>query len=328
MPFTIHRRRFGRLAAAALVLSLGSAPAALAQAPASLTLVAPAAPGGGWDQTARAMQAALEGADVVPSVQVVNVTGAGGTIGLARFVAESSASPDTILVSGLIMVGGVLTNKSAVTLDQVTPLARLTGEWEMIAVPAASPIQSIGQLVEQLKADPGAVSWGGGSAGGTDHMLVGLVAQAAGVDPTSVNYIAHSGGGESLASIMGGFVTAGINGVAEFAPQIESGALRPLAVSSDERLPAYPDVPTLKESGLDVSLLNWRGLMVGANVPEAERTALAQAVDAMAKSPAWQDELTKRGWVDMYQPQAEFAPFLDAEQQKVAETLRAIGLTQ
>ena len=321
---------FDRLRRAALLSLAGLA---ILSAPAhaqvtELTLIAPASPGGGWDQTARAMQAAMETAEVVPSVQVQNVTGAGGTIGLAQFVSNSSASPDTILVSGLIMVGGVLTNRSAVTLDEVTPLARLTGEWEMIAVPTASPIQTIGDLVEKLKADPGAVSWGGGSAGGTDHMLVGLVANAAGVDPKRVNYVAHSGGGESLASILGGFVMAGVNGVAEFAPQIEAGTLRPLAVSSDERLPAYPDVPTLKESGIDVSLLNWRGLMVGSQVGEAERTQLSQAVEAMVRSQAWKSELEKRGWVDMYQPQAEFAGFLDSEQAKVAETLKAIGLVE
>ncbi|WP_182084386.1 tripartite tricarboxylate transporter substrate-binding protein [Aureimonas sp. ME7] len=319
--------RFHRSARASLVaLALVGGPA-FAEDLSALTLVAPASPGGGWDQTARAMQAAMEAGEVVSDVQVQNVPGAGGTIGLAQFVANSAASTDTVLVSGLIMMGGVITNKSAVTLDEVTPLARLTGEWEMIAVPTASPIQTVQQLVERLKADPGAVSWGGGSAGGTDHMLVGLVANAAGVDPRRINYVAHSGGGESLASILGGFVTVGVNGVAEFAPQIESGALRPLAVSSEERLPSFPDVPTLRESGLDVSLLNWRGLMVGSKVPAADRQALEQAVDAMARSEAWKKEIDTRGWVDMYQPQAEFASFLDSEKTKVADTLRSIGLT-
>lgn len=317
-------KRVARVGLAAMLIGTGAASAQVAE----VTLVAPAAPGGGWDQTARAMQSAMEASGAVPSVQVENIAGAGGTVGLARFIASDSAAPDKILVSGLIMVGGVLTNRSPVTMDEVTPLARLTGEYEMIAVPTGSPIQSMNELVDMMKADPGSVSWGGGSAGGTDHMLVGLVANAAGVDPKAINYIAHSGGGESLASILGGFVTAGVNGIAEFVPQIETGALRPLAVSSEQRLPAHPDVPTLTELGFDVTLLNWRGVMVGSDVGEAERKLLEKAIDDLAKSEAWKQELQKRAWLDMYQPQAEFAAFLDEEQAKVATTLRSIGLVE
>ena len=110
------------------------------------------------------------------------------------------------------------------------------------------------------------MSWGGGSAGGTDHILAGLIAKAAGVDPTKVNYIAHSGGGEALSAILGGHVTAGISGYEEFAPQIAAGKLRGLAISSDERLPGV-DVPTLKEQGIDVSLVNWRGVFAAAADP-------------------------------------------------------------
>ena len=155
------------------------------------------------------------------------------------------------------MVGAILTNHSPVDLTMVTPIARLTGEQEAIVVPAASDIQSVDDLVAKLKADPGAVSWGGGSAGGADHILAGLVAKAAGVDPTKVNYIAFSGGGEALAAILGGQVTVGVSGYGEFESQIEAGQLRLLAVSGDERMEGV-DAPTLKEAGVDVALENWR----------------------------------------------------------------------
>ncbi len=176
--------------------------------------MAPAAPGGGWDQTARTMQTLLQQEGISGNVQVTNVPGAGGTIGLAQFVNQAKGDPEELIVGGYVMVGAILTNKSPVDLTMVTPIARLTGEQEAIVVPARSDIQTIDDLVAKLKADPGAVSWGGGSAGGADHITAGLIAKAAGVDPTKVNYIAFSGGGEALAAILGGQVTAGISGSA------------------------------------------------------------------------------------------------------------------
>ncbi len=184
-------------------------------------VLAPAAPGGGWDQTARTMQSALQDEKISGSVQVINVPGAGGTIGLAQFVNQNKGDPSQLIVGGYVMVGAILTNKSPVTLEQITPIARLTGEYEAIVVPASSDIQNIGDLAAKLKADPGSVSWGGGSAGGTDHITAGLFAKAAGVDPTKVNYIAFSGGGEALAAILGNQVTVGISGYGEFESQIK-----------------------------------------------------------------------------------------------------------
>jgi putative tricarboxylic transport membrane protein len=253
------------------------------------------------------------------------VSGAGGTIGLAQFATSMQGRGDTILVSGLIMVGAILTNKSAMTLDDVVPLARLTGEYEMIAVTTDSPIGSMADLVARLKADPSSVSWGGGSAGGTDQILTGLIAKAVGVDPTKVNYIAHSGGGEALTSILGGHVTAGVNGVAELLPQVEAGKLRPLAVSSEERVPGL-DVPTLKEQGIDVALTNWRGVMAPPRIKDADKKKLGQMIDAMVKSEAWQETLKARGWIDLYQPEEAFNAFLKNDRAQVEGILKEIGL--
>ena len=167
---------------------------------ADYTIMAPAAPGGGWDQTARTMQTVLQEDGISGNVQVTNVPGAGGTIGLAQFVNQSKGDPEALIVGGYVMVGAILTNASPVDLTMVTPIARLTGESVAVVVPAASDIQTMDDLVAKLKADPGAVSWGGGSAGGADHITAGLIAKAVGVDPTKVNYIAFSGGGEALAA--------------------------------------------------------------------------------------------------------------------------------
>ena len=321
-----RRSMMATAAASAAALALRASPARAAEIR-RLEIIAPASPGGGWDQTARAIQAALQQAGLVSSVQVQNIAGAGGTIGLAQFATGKKGRGDALMVSGLIMVGAVLTNKSAMTLDDVTPLARLTGEYEMIAVLEGSPIRTMADLVAKLKADPGSVSWGGGSAGGTDQILTGLIAQAVGVDPTKVNYVAHSGGGEAMASILGGHVTAGVNGVAELMAQIQAGKLRPLAVSSEERV-AGMDVATLKEQGVDVALTNWRGVMAPPGVKDADKKALAAMIDGMVRSDAWKETLKTRGWIDLYQPEAEFAAFLRRDVAQVAGVLKEIGLVQ
>jgi putative tricarboxylic transport membrane protein len=320
--------RFSRRALLATALVCGVAFAAPAQAEIEgLEIIAPANPGGGWDQTARAMQAALQEAGLASGVQVTNVAGAGGTIGLAQFVTSKKRKGDAVLVGGLVMEGAILTNKAPVSLDDVTPLARLTGEYELLVVPADSPIKTMADLVAKLKADPGSVSWAGGSTGGTDHILAGLIAKAAGVDPTKVNYIAHSGGGEALSAILGGHVTAGISGYEEFAPQIAAGKLRGIAISADERLTGV-DVPTLKEQGLDVSLVNWRGVFAPPQIRDKDKEALSEAVEKMVQSAQWKDVLEKRGWLDMYQPAEAFAAFLEEDQAKIEGTLKDIGLVE
>ena len=292
-----------------------------------LKIMAPAAPGGGWDTTARQMQAALTQARIVRTVQVNNVPGAGGTIGLATLANNLKGDGNQLMVNGLVMVGAILTNKSAVTLSQVTPIARLTGEYEVVVVPAQSPIRSMQELAARLKSNPGGVSIAGGSAGGTDHILAGLVVRAAGADPAKTNYIAYSGGGEALAAIMGNHVTAGISGYGELIGPIKAGRLRALAISSDKRMPGI-DIPTLKESGIDVGLANWRSVVAPPGLSTAQRQALLDAVDRMVKSPEWQATLAKNDWVDLYLPGAAFSTYLRAEESRVTDILKSIGLVK
>ncbi|MGB3027152.1 Bug family tripartite tricarboxylate transporter substrate binding protein [Paradevosia shaoguanensis] len=294
---------------------------------ADYTIMAPAAPGGGWDQTARSMQTALQDEGISPSVQVTNVPGAGGTIGLAQFVNQSKGNPNALIVGGYVMVGAILTNASPVTLDAVTPIARLTGEYEAIVVPAASPIKTMQDLVAQLKADPGSVSWGGGSAGGTDHIAVGLIAKASGVDPTMINYIAFSGGGEALAAILGNQVTAGISGYGEFESQVAAGELRVLAVSSEERLEGI-DAPTLKEAGVDVAVQNWRMVAAAPGLSDDQVTAITADIEKMAKSKTWQDILKTKGWQDTFLAGADFKAQLAKDIESTAGILKEIGLVK
>jgi putative tricarboxylic transport membrane protein len=312
----------GAAAAAAFVLAAGPAPAID-----DLKVIAPANPGGGWDQTARSIQQVLQQGGMVKTVTVENVPGAGGTIGLAQFVDKDQGNGKALLVNGLVMVGAILTNQAAVTLEQTTPIARLTGEYEVIVVPAASDLQTLDDLIAKLKADPGAVAWGGGSAGGTDHILAGLVAQAVGVDPAQLNYVPFSGGGEALAAILGGHVTAGVSGYGEWEGQILSGELRALAISSAERL-AGIDIPTLREQGVDVDLANWRAIVAAPGIDDGQKQALLDTVDTMVKSEGWQAVLKEKNWLDLYLAGDDFAAFLAEENARITTTLQQIGLVQ
>jgi putative tricarboxylic transport membrane protein len=310
-----------RLTAALVVLLVAATPLVASEPRLDeLRIMAPAAPGGGWDQTARAMQQALVQSGLVRIAPVDNVPGAAGTIGLARFIGAERGRGDTLMVSGLIMLGGIVMHRSPVTLHDVVPIARLTGEYEVIAVPAASPFHSLRDLLEAFKAHPESISWGGGSAGGSDQILAGLVADAIGVAPRRINYVAFSGGGESLSAILGSQVSCGVNGLAEFAPHMEAGTLRALAISSAERLPGL-DVPTLREQGINVAFENWRSVVAPVGIADVDRRRLESLVEAMVHGTPWRDMLDRYRWLDRYLVGASLPTFIDAEEVRVRDIL-------
>lgn len=294
---------------------------------ADYTIMAPAGPGGGWDQTARSMQEAMASAGISGNVQVVNVPGAGGTIGLAQFAQEANGDPTRLLVGGYVMVGAILTNNAPVKLDAVTPIARLTGEYEVIVVPAASELQTLADLTAKLKADPGAVSWAGGSAGGTDHITAGLFAKTVGVDPKLVNYIAFSGGGEALAAVLGNQVTVGISGYGEFQAQVEAGALRVLGVSAPERVPVI-DAPTFTEGGVELVVQNWRGIWAAPGLSAEQTAAITADVETVVNSASWQQTLATKGWNNTWLPGDAFKAQLATEIDATTAILKDIGLVQ
>ena len=316
----LHRRALlGTASAAAL------AAAWPAHAADNLKIMAPAAPGGGWDQTARSMQQAIQAAGLAKTVQVTNVPGAGGTIGLAQFVNNAKGDPNSLMVCGLVMVGSILANKSPVDLSMVTPIARLTGEWQAIAVPAKSPIKDLAGLVAAMKADPGKVAWAGGSAGGVDHIMVGLFAKAIGLDPTKINYVAFSGGGEAQAALLGGHVAAGVSGWGEFAQQAEAGKIRMLAIASETR-PTASKVGTLREQGIDIVLSNWRGVVAPPGLTPAQTAELVEQVSKLVRSAPWKTILEKNDWSDLFLAGEEYGKFIAAENARVANVLESIGL--
>ena len=321
MSFTLAD--FWRASAIAAAVSLATP--ALAQM--ELKIMAPAAPGGGWDQTARSMQQALVASGAAKSVQVVNVPGAGGTVGIAQFVTGAKGDGNQLMVNGFVMVGAILMNKAPVTLDQVTPIARITEETQVIVVPASSPIKDARDLAAAVKADVAKVTFAGGSAGGVDHIMAALFVGTAGADAAKVNYIPFSGGGESLAAILGSKVTAGISGYSEYEGQIKSGKLRAIGVTSPQRMPGV-DVPTFKEQGIDLVITNWRSVMAPPGITDVQKKALEDAIAKMVKSTAWKDILKQKGWDDAYLPGDAFVKFLKDEQVRVNNVLKSVGLVK
>jgi putative tricarboxylic transport membrane protein len=290
-----------------------------------LTITAPAGAGGGWDSAARSLQEAMRASGNAKSVQVVNVPGAGGTVGLAQFIGSAKGSPNQLLVAGITLVGASISNKSPVNLTKVTPLARLTGDPLVIVVPKASPIKTIADLQATIKKDVARTIWVGGSAGGADHILAALVTKASGADPSKVNYVAYSGGGESLAAMLGGQATAGVSGYGEWEGQIKSGDLRALAISYPEPIHGI-DAKPLKAQGLDIELVNWRGIFAGPDVQGKDLDALKAAIDNTVTSEQWKTILKTRGWSDYYAPADEFKTFIASETDRVHTVLKSIGL--
>ena len=255
----------------------------------------PAAPGGGWDQTARTIEQVLRATAAVKGVQITNVGGAGGTVGLPQFLNQWKGQGNALMVAGMVMVGAIIANKSPLRLSQATPIARLTGEFQALVVPAQSPFKTAKDFAAALKADPTKVPVAGGSAGGSDHILLGMIAKALGVPPTKVSYVAFAGGGPATAALLGAQVAAGISGYGEFAEQIKAGKLRLIAISSDKRQ-AGIDAPTLKEEGIDVELFNWRGVFAPPGVNDAQRQAMIALMEKMAASPQWAEACQTREW--------------------------------
>jgi putative tricarboxylic transport membrane protein len=264
-----------------------------------LRFLVPNAPGGGYDITARTAAKAMEDGGITGAVEVFNLPGAGGTVGLGRTVNESG-NDRLVMSMGLGVVGSVYTNES--------------------------PLRTFDDLVATWTADPGAVPVGGGSSpGGPDHLAPMLMAEGIGIDPRAVNYISYDGGGELLAAVLGGKVAFGVSGLGEYADQIEADELRVLAVTAPERVPGV-DAPTLKESGVDVEFTNWRGIVAPPGLDEAGRAELVAAFTALRESPEWKEALERNGWQDAFLPGDEFGVFLQAENDRVAGVLRNLGL--
>jgi putative tricarboxylic transport membrane protein len=291
----------------------------------ALRVLVPNAPGGGYDITARTAAKAMEDADLLRNAEVFNLPGAGGTVGLGRTVAEKG-NGKLVMSMGLGVVGSVYTNKAPSSLLDTTPIAKLIEEPDIVVVGKDSPYRTLGDLVSAWKADPGAVPVGGGSSpGGPDHLAPMLMAKAVGLEPRTVNYIPFDGGGELLASVLGGKVAFGVSGIGEYRDQIQAGTLRVLAVTSADRIPGV-DAPTLGESGVDVRFSNWRGIVAPPGISDDDRDRLVDLFTTLHSTRQWREALERNGWTDAFAPGERFGTFLEEENTRVATVLKDLGL--
>jgi len=291
----------------------------------ALRVLVPNAPGGGYDITARTATKAMEDADLLRNAEVFNLPGAGGTVGLGRTVAERG-NGKLVMSMGLGVVGSVYTNKAPSSLLDTTPIAKLIEEPDIVVVGKDSPYRSLAELVAAWKAAPGAVPVGGGSSpGGPDHLAPMLMAKAVGLEPRTVNYIPFDGGGELLASVLGGKVAFGVSGIGEYRDQIQAGTLRVLAVTSADRIPGV-DAPTLTEAGVDVKFSNWRGVVAPPGISDTDRDRLVDLFTKLHSTAQWKEALERNGWTDAFAPGDRFSSFLEEENSRVATVLKDLGL--
>ena len=276
-----------------------------------LMVMAPANPGGGWDQTSRVIQHVLVTRRIVPvSVEVFNRGGAGGTIGLAELVGRHRRDPHVVMTAGAVMMGAIAAHRSPFTMKDTVPIARLINEYEAVAIPSSSPYQSLRDLLAAWKAAPRSITWAGGSAGGLDHILVGQLARSLGIASEDVRYIAFAGGGEAAAAVMGGQVTAGMSGYGEWKGLADTGRMRMLATSSPARIGA-DGPPTFHEQGVDLTVANWRCVLAPPGTSPSARAWLVDALRQMRGTAEWQAYLKNNYWEDSFLDGPEFERFLD-----------------
>jgi putative tricarboxylic transport membrane protein len=310
------------LCAMAIVTFLWSLPAKADTA----RIMVPASAGGGWDGTARQTILALQQSGLFKDgTQFTNKGGAGGTIGLAEFIRTGKGDDNALMFMGAIMVSSIITSKSPVSLDGTIPLARLTNEYDAVAVPMSSEIRTPADLVEALRKNPGALAVGGGSLGGVDHVALALIAREAGVAAGKLNYIPFPGGGDVVTAVAGGKVKAAISGASELKPLADAGRLRIIAVTGPERLKGI-DAPTLKEAGIDVVIGNWRGVVGSPGMSEAAHAAWLERFDKLAAGEVWKQTLERQGWEDAYLSGDAFVAFLTAEKSRWKAILKDVGL--
>ncbi|WP_028605754.1 Bug family tripartite tricarboxylate transporter substrate binding protein [Ottowia thiooxydans] len=318
-------RRDTFLKSLAALAAAGALPLPAMAAP-NLKLLIPANPGGGWDTTGRALGRAILDSKQADTVTYDNKGGAAGALGLAQFLSGSKGDPNSLMVMGAVMLGGLITSKSPLNLMQCTPIARLTTEYNVFVLPSNSPFKTMADVVAQLKKDPGSVKWGGGSRGSTEHIAAAMIAQKVGVDPSKINYVAFRGGGEATAAILGGNVTVGGSGYSEFAEYIQTGKMKPIAVTSAQRLSSV-NVPTLKEQGIDVELGNWRGVFAAPGITPAQRKTLTDLVVATTKSASWAESLKKNDWTSAVLTGDTFGKFVDDDFASLRAVMAKSGMT-
>ena len=293
-----------------------------------LHFLIPAASGGGWDQTARAVAESLTRTRLVDTVTFEHLSGEGGGRAIAYMVATAERQQGTLMVSSTPIVLRAVRGAAKSTYHELTPIAALIGDYAAIAVRSDSPHRDFASLAAAVKRDPSSTKVAGGSVrGGMDHLVaVRAFSLAAGVNPLNVVYYPYDADGEAFDALLAGQTEALATGLGELVASPRRGEIRILAISAPERVPEVPDAPTMRELGHDVTFVNWRGFFGPPNLPAAVAASHAGLLADLNRSPDWAEVRRRYAWQPLYHSGAEFAAFLAAEEATARQVLASLEL--
>jgi putative tricarboxylic transport membrane protein len=314
--------------AAVLALTAGIASA---YEPKNVECIAPANPGGGWDFTCRQVGKVLYDLKLTPGpVKVTNMPGAGGGVAFGYVVSKRNDDPDLLVAASVSTTTRLAQGQfPGMNRDMVRWLGTLGADYGVIAVAKDSPYQTLNDLVDALKEDPGKVTIGGGSAaGGYDHLKVLQIARAGGVEKLGqIKYIAFPGGGEAIIQVLGGHIQGFTGDISEILGHLQSGNIRALAVLAEERLPGkLSEIPTSVEQGINVTAPNWRGFYMPKSTPDEAYDYWTEALGKVYESEEWKQIMTDSGLMPFRKSGKEFRAFVDQQVADIEELSRSIGL--
>lgn len=293
----------------------------------AIKMIAPAAPGSGWDTTARALAQVLQEEKLINHpLPIENQPGATGAVWLSTMVTQHKGKDDVIALTSLPIMSNELRGDSPYGYKDVTMIARMITEYYMVAVPENSEYKDLNALLDAIKKDAGAVPVG---AAGDDRLPFALLVKAAGGDPQKINFVSYEGGGEQIAALLNGDIKTAMAGVSEFRGQIEGGKMRGLAVLKDERLTEpLADIPTAKELGYDVTLGNWRGVYGPPGMSQAAVTYWQDTIEKALQTDAWKEQAAKNQWETTYMEGDELTQYLDKTYQAMQSAMKDTGEIQ
>lgn len=322
--------KFGRralMASAVAAMTLGTpALAGGHQVVDSIHFLIPGGAGGGWDGTARGTGEALTGAGLVGSASYENMSGGGGGKAIGYLIENAASNHGTLMVNSTPIVIRSLTGVFPQSFRDLTLVAGTIGDYAALVVDANGPIQDVNGLIEAFNADPNGTAIGGGSVpGGMDHLVAAMVFQAAGADPVAMKYIPYDGGGATMAGLLSGEVQAVSTGFSEAVELAKAGEVRIIGVTSEERVAAYEDAPTMLEQGNDTTFVNWRGFFAAPGLPDDKLAMYQDAIAKMYETDEWATVRDRNGWVDIHNPGDDFRAFLEDQEQVIGDLMRKLG---
>ena len=313
------------MAAAAAAMSFGT-PALADPVVDSIHFLIPGGAGGGWDGTARGTGEALTGAGLVGSASYENMSGGGGGKAIGYLIENADSQHGTLMVNSTPIVIRSLTGVFPHNFRDLTLVSGTIGDYAALVVGKDSPINSMGDLIAAYDADASGTAIGGGSVpGGMDHLVAAMVMEAAGKDALNVKYIPYDAGGKAMAALLSGEIKALSTGFSEAVALAQAGEVKIIGVTSDDRVAAFADAPTMIEQGIDTTFVNWRGFFGAPGLPADKLAAYQDAIAKMYETPEWEDVRARNGWVNIHNPGDDFKTFLEGQEKVIGDLMKKLG---